>query len=501
MRTSLIGLAILVATVTCVVAEDWRMGGRSGNRNPVSPEKNAPLDWQLPENGKGGKNIHWAARLQNRAIGGPVVADGLVWVGTNNRRPRDPAAPGDRGVLACFREADGEFLYQYTSPRLPPSAGSERTDWPTGPLSGSPVTEENRIWFITNRREVVWLDTNPLRTGQGPARELWKVDLIAQLGVIPSSPMMTDFDNLGSCAIHRDWLYVPTGNSAKLKSEGLHSATNPKAPSLVCLNKRTGEIVWQDYSDRHGMYHGAHSSPLVIEAAASVQVVHAQADGWVRGFDTGTGELLWSFDTNHKNDPWTFGRSGRRKRVVIATPVHTDGLVYFGHGDLTEFSSGPGRIFCINPAGKRGDISAELQDEQGQVRPNPNSGLVWDFARAGDAKSDQMHLCGSSVAIESGLLIAADHEGFVHCFDARTGQRHWVFNSDLELRGNILIVDGKVYLPSVDGEVLVLELARTFKVLLRPSMINSIESPIVYANGTLYVLTIEGLYAIAEMPE
>ncbi len=498
MRSSLLVLAILVSTPA--VAEDWRMGGRSGNRNPVSPEKNGPLDWQFNGDGRSGKNIRWSTQLENRAIGGPIVANGLIWIGTNNRRPRDPGSPGDRGVLACFRESDGEFLYQYASPRLPPHGGFERTDWPTGPLSGSPVAEENRIWFITNRREVVCLDTEPLRTGQGPAKELWKVDLIAQLGVIPSSPMMTDFDNLGSLTIHRDLLFVPTGNSAKPKANGVNPATNPKAPSLVCLNKRTGEVIWQDNSDSHGIFHGAHSSTLVIDTGTSIQVIHAQGDGWVRSFDAATGALLWKFDTNPKGEEWTLSRPGKGKRVVMAAPVYAEGLVYFAHGYLTEFSQGPGRVFCIDPAKKTGDISAELEDEQGNVRPNPNSSLIWDFTRAGSAKSDQMHLCNSSLAIDAGLLIATDHEGYIHCFDARTGKRHWVYDSDLEPRGNALIVDGKVYIPSVDGEVPILQLSKTLSVLARPYLNESIESPLVFANGTLYILTIQGLYAIESKP-
>ena len=63
------------------IAEDWRMGGRTQDRNPVSPEKNPPIDWQFPDRNIPGKNIRWSARVGSRAIGGPVVANGLVWSG------------------------------------------------------------------------------------------------------------------------------------------------------------------------------------------------------------------------------------------------------------------------------------------------------------------------------------------------------------------------------------------------------------------------------------
>ncbi|MGL6075243.1 MAG: PQQ-binding-like beta-propeller repeat protein, partial [Fimbriiglobus sp.] len=61
------------------------------------------------------KNIRWTANVGSRAIGGPVVANGLVWVGTNNESLLDPKITDDRGVYACFRESDGRFLGQYAS--------------------------------------------------------------------------------------------------------------------------------------------------------------------------------------------------------------------------------------------------------------------------------------------------------------------------------------------------------------------------------------------------
>ena len=68
------------------------MFGRDATRNPVSPEKDPPVDWNIGEiDAKTGQwikdkawNIKWVARLGSMTCGDPVVADGLVWVGTNN---------------------------------------------------------------------------------------------------------------------------------------------------------------------------------------------------------------------------------------------------------------------------------------------------------------------------------------------------------------------------------------------------------------------------------
>lgn len=87
------------------------MLGRDKTRNPVSPEKNAPIEWDV----KTGRNIKWKAPLGSIAVSEPIVADGLIWIGTNNDPPRDVSLKAPGGVLACFRERDGKFLYQHFS--------------------------------------------------------------------------------------------------------------------------------------------------------------------------------------------------------------------------------------------------------------------------------------------------------------------------------------------------------------------------------------------------
>ena len=58
------------------------------------------------------RNIKWRTRLGSVMTSQPIVSGGLVWIGTNNEPPRDSTRPFPGGVLACFRERDGAFLYQ-----------------------------------------------------------------------------------------------------------------------------------------------------------------------------------------------------------------------------------------------------------------------------------------------------------------------------------------------------------------------------------------------------
>ena len=67
-----------------------------------------------------------------------MVAGGQVYVGTNNELVRDPKEGGDRGVLMCFRESDGEFLWQHTNVKL---ASGRANDWPYQGVCSSPMVE------------------------------------------------------------------------------------------------------------------------------------------------------------------------------------------------------------------------------------------------------------------------------------------------------------------------------------------------------------------------
>src|SRR5947209_13661635 len=96
-------------------ADDWPMWARTPNRNMVSPEKNPPTDWNWDSDDPSkNKNIKWTVELGSKSYGNPVVANGLVTVGTNNFGPnaspqtRGPGGkPADGGVFMAINEQTG----------------------------------------------------------------------------------------------------------------------------------------------------------------------------------------------------------------------------------------------------------------------------------------------------------------------------------------------------------------------------------------------------------
>lgn len=480
-----------------VQAEDWPMFGRDRTRNAVSPEKNPPTWWQVETKDndkivKKNKNILWSAQIGTgqgyyQSYGDPVVVDGLLWMGTNALEEKD-GKKQPFYALSCFDEKTGKLLASYLVPVFP-LLGAERF---IHTMATSPLTEGNRMWFYTNRGEVVCLDLAPLRQRQGNPREIWKVDVRNELGVFRAKSILDC--RLCSLATHGDWLYVMTGNGIYFLDG--KPKVNAAAPSLVCFNKNTGKIIWQDNSPKDKIIHSQFASPTLFTIDGKTQVVSPQGDGWVRSFDAATGKLIWQFNTNPPEaiDDGVWGT----RNYLPATAVFYENRLYIGNGREPEHPSGVAWLYCLDPA-KSGDISPHLPTGPGKGKPNPNSGMIWKYGGFDQkTKKPVFHRTLSNVAIADGLLIAVDISGRIHCLDAQTGRPHWVHVTEGMIHGSPLIVDKKVYVGNDEGILFIFELAANKKIIDQIDMdVGWIRSSPIYANGVLFVAAGNTLYAIA----
>ena len=124
------------------------MFGGSPSRNMVSNETGLPTAWDV----KTGDNVKWTASLGSQSYGGPVVAGGRVFVGTNNEGLRNPKLTGDRGNVMAFDVETGELLWQAAHPKLP---AGRVNDWPLQGVCSSPAVEGDIVYYVSNRAEVI----------------------------------------------------------------------------------------------------------------------------------------------------------------------------------------------------------------------------------------------------------------------------------------------------------------------------------------------------------
>ncbi len=445
---------------------DWPMWGGTADRNMVSSMKGLPTSWDL----KTKKNIKWVAELGSQAYGNPVVSNGVVLVGTNNESVKDPAVKGDKGVLMAFRESDGQFLWQSVHDKL---AAGRANDWPFQGICSSPLVDNGVAYYVSNRGEVMAVDIQGFRDGKnnGPftsekqTREtdvdiIWRYDMMDELGV-----MQHNMAN-SSPAMYENLIYVSTSNG---QDESHVNVPSPKSPAIIALDKTTGKLVWEDASPGEKILHGQWSSPAVGKIGDTVQVVIGQGDGWVRSFEAKTGKKLWEFDLNPKDSVWP-----KTRNEVISTPVIKDNIVYIANGQDPEHGEGVGHLYAIDPT-KTGDIT--------------QSGRLWHY--------DKIRRSISTGALYNGILFYSDFSGFLHALDAKTGQPFWTHDMFAAIWGSPMVIDGKVYLGDEDGDVTVLNADRTLKVIAESNMGSSVYSTPVPANGALFIVNRNELFAIS----
>ena len=193
---------------------DWPMLGGTPSRNMANPAgKDLPSSWSIKKGAQ--KNVLWSADLGTTTYGGVVVAGGKVYIGTNNERPKDPAVTGDKGIMYALDAATGKFLWQNVHDKLP---DPDLNDWPKQGIASSPAVDGDKVFYVSNRAELVCVST----TGEGTkAKILWTLDMVKNLDVFPCYLAMS------SPLVVGDLVYVVTGNGV---DHGSHKPPKPKTP-------------------------------------------------------------------------------------------------------------------------------------------------------------------------------------------------------------------------------------------------------------------------------
>ena len=452
------------------------MFGDGPKRNMVNnTEKGLPSEWDA----RTGKNIKWSQPLGSQTYAGPIIHEGKVFVGTNNEGLRNPKLTNDRGVIMAFDEETGEFLWQITHTKLPES---KLHDWPLQGICSTPAIEGDRLYYVSNRAQVVAVDTEGFRDGEndGPYQDeehtseidgdiVWIYDLMAELDVFPHNLAA------GSPLLVGDIIYASTGTGV---DEAHINVPVPYAASLVAINKNTGELVWDDATPDEQTLHGTWSNPSYGVIGGRPQVIFPSGDGWVYSFEPKTGEILWKFDANPKDSVWRLGGSGTRNNIIGMAVIYDD-KAYVGVGQDPEHGEAPGHFYAID-ATLSGDITEK--------------GKVWH--RSGEDFNRTI----SSASIKDDIVYIADLSGFLYALNAQTGEHYWTHDVFAAVWGSTWVADGKVYLGDEDGDVVVLKEGKgkngKAEEIAEMNLGAAVYTTPVAHNGTLFIASRNHLYAI-----
>lgn len=232
-----------------------------------------------------------------------------------------------------------------------------------------------------------------------------------------------------------------------------HEADN--GSFIVALDKRNGKELWRATRDEPSSW----STPLAIEHNGRTEIV-VSATRKVRSYDPETGKVLWEAAGLGSN--------------AIPVPVHQNGIVYVmsGHRDP--------KLMAIK-LGKQGDLTG-------------SDSIVWSHTRG-------VPYTASPVLSDNKLYVVTD-SGMVSAFNATTGEPYYSqtrLPKAYNLKSSIVGANGKLYIATEDGDVVVLKMGEKYEVITTNHLTDQIfiASPVIAASE-LYLRGQNTLFCISE---
>ena len=266
-----------------------------------------------------------------------------------------------------------------------------------------------------------------LNTADGQV--VWHKDVVAQFGGKPA-----EYGMAGSPLVVGKRVIVTVGA--------------PQA-TVLALDTSTGDVAWKAGKDLPAGY----SSPVVLKVADREQLAVLHGTGGL-GLDLETGAELWTY-------PYLTDFN-----CNIATPLAVDGGVFLSAGE-----NHGSVLLSLKPQGTKFDVA-----------------LVWSSL---GPKSVLRNEWQTSILLD-GYLYGFDNVGgagpvsHLTCVDARTGERQW---QQLRFgKGNLMAADGKLFLSTLQGEVVVVKAnPKRYEELGRKMVVGKTRQAPALAGGLLYL--------------
>jgi outer membrane protein assembly factor BamB len=224
---------------------------------------------------------------------------------------------------------------------------------------------------------------------------------------------------------------------------------------MLALDKTSGKELWRVTRDEVSSW----SQPLAVSASGRKEVI-VSASNRVRSYDPSNGGLLWEAAGLGSN--------------VIPSPVAAGGVVYVMSGHREP------NLLAIR-LGRKGDLTG-------------TDAIAWTNER-GNAYS-------SSPVLHDDKLYFITDSGMLSCFNARTGEAYYRqqrLPKPYSFKASPVGANGKLYLSTEDGDVVVVKMGEKFEVLTTNTLPDEmfIASPAV-AGGSMYLRGQSKLYCIRE---
>ncbi len=232
--------------------------------------------------------------------------------------------------------------------------------------------------------------------------------------------------------------------------------------SVLAFHAKDGSDAWK--AERKS-FRASYSTPFILKGDKGEPELIVASTAGVTAYNPDDGAVIWNY-------VWSFPRNPLR---TVASPILANGLVIANAGE-----GGAGRsLLALRPDGK-GDVT--------------NTSLVWE---------DHKSFSYVPTLLASGdYLYGVNDQGFAACHLAKTGEEAWkarLSKTGINVSASPVLIDGKVYAASEEGDVYVFEATPTaFKLLAKNSLGEGVMSTPAVANNRLYIHGKDNLFCIGK---
>ena len=232
---------------------------------------------------------------------------------------------------------------------------------------------------------------------------------------------------------------------------------------VVALDLETGATVWKTMREELPSW----GTPTIATTPAGPELV-TNASNYIRGYDPRTGRELW--------------RIGRSSKITAPTPVFGGGLWVIASGRAPERP-----LFVVRP-GARGDITPP---ENG----SPGQSVAWSRTNRGSYMPTPL--------VYGDLLYVLANNGLFDAYDLKTGDE--VYRQRLPYIGSgysasPVAADGKIYLSSEDGEMIVVRAGRRFEHVATNSIGETLMATPALSERMMYVRGASQVFSVGHAP-
>ena len=338
--------------------------------------------------------------------------------------------------LHAFTESDGKPVW---SRKIGPGGNPGNIFKPFGPRA-TPTVDGDRLYILSQTGDLVCYTTDE-------GQEVWRFNYVKDFG-----------------GINPVWGF---SESPLVDSERIICTPGAADAVMMALDKRTGKPIWKcpvpegPTGNRGflGTSGAAYSSAIAIDFEGVRQYVQLTATTLV-GVAAEDGKLLWRYD-----------RASNTHRINCTTPLYHEGVVYAA----SAYDAGGGAV---------------------QLSKDPSGGIA---AKEVFFSPRMKNHHGGMIIVDDCLYGAAggNEGGFLICFDRKTGEDLWTQRR--AQKGSLLLADGRLYLRTERGEMILMEPSRDSYVERgRFQQPDRTREPAwthpVIANGKLYIRDQETLF-------